>query len=271
MAVKAGAAIFPRKKKEQNIIGMKIYNYYRSVILMNLLLMALSGSAQGTPWRYSTMSKDWFSTDTGISKVAHRAQSESTRKKKNNGSTHYFNRQKKDTCGSSAAIQIKTNALYDAALAPNGGVELTLGKKWTVGMDGFIAWIRNKETDLWYQYYGFDVYGRYWFVKKQDAAMTGLHIGAYAGTLTYDLFPTNTGYQCDKLFHTFRVGAEIGYSIPIGKKVLLDCYGGIGLFHTRQDKYKSYGNGKYYKTIRRYRNYPDFTRLGVTFGYKLGQ
>ena len=62
MAVKAGAAILPRNKKEQNIIDMKIYNYYRSVILMNLLLMALSGSAQGTPWRYSTMSKDWFST-----------------------------------------------------------------------------------------------------------------------------------------------------------------------------------------------------------------
>lgn len=174
MAVKAGAAILPRNKKEQNIIDMKIYNYYRSVILVNLLLIALSGSAQSAPWRYSTMSKGWFSSDTTISGAPQRVHPVSTQKSRN-GSVHYYDRQKKDTCCPSAAIQVKTNMLYDAVLAPNCGVELTLGKKWTVGMDGYIAWIRNKEADLWYQYYGFDVYGRYWFVKDRNT-MTGLHV-----------------------------------------------------------------------------------------------
>lgn len=241
-----------------------------TVILLMMLFIALSASAQESTWRYSTMSRDWFRNDTTSSKVSSGILPEWPKKKKKH-CTHNYNMCSKDVKSSTAAMQIKSNMLYDAVLAPSGGVEVTLGKKWSVGADGFIAWLRNKESDLWYQYYGFDIYGRYWFDGKHKSAMTGLHLGAYAGTLTYDLYPKNTGYQCRKMFHTYRVGTEIGYAIPIGKTIVLDLYGGLGIFHTRQDLYKSYGKGEYYKTGRRYRNYPDFTRLGISIGYKVGQ
>lgn len=168
-------------------------------------------------------------------------------------------------------FKVHTNMAYDAALAPSGGLELSVGKDWTVGTDAWIAWLRNSRHNAWYEHYGFDIYGRYWFGKKHTRPFTGYHVGPYVGTFTYDLYPENKGYQCNKMFKTFRVGAEFGYAVPV-KNFTFDFYAGIGYLHTRQDVYypNKFSNG-YYKAYRRYRNLPDFTRFGVTAGYVFGK
>lgn len=168
-------------------------------------------------------------------------------------------------------FKVHTNMVYDAALAPNGGIELSFNKNWTVGTDGWIAWLRCSKHNAWYEHYGFDVYGRYWFGKKHTKPFVGYHVGPYAGTLTYDLYPEGKGYQCNKMFKTFRIGAEFGYAVPV-KNFTFDFYAGIGFLHTRQDVYypNHFSNG-YYKAYRRYRNLPDFTRLGITIGYVFGK
>lgn len=169
-------------------------------------------------------------------------------------------------------LVVKTNMLYDAALAPNLGLEYTYNSKWSFGLDAWIAWIRNAKHNVWYQNYGFDVYGRYWFDAENTRPLTGYHLGAYVGTLTYDLYPEGKGYQCDKMFHTYRFGVEFGYAVPVGNRLLFDFYGGLGLLHTRQDVYypNTFGSG-YYRAYRRYRNLPDFTRFGITIGYVFGK
>lgn len=168
-------------------------------------------------------------------------------------------------------FKVHTNMVYDAALAPNGGLELSIGKDWTAGTDGWIAWMRCARHNAWYEHYGFDIYGRYWFGKEHTKPFTGYHVGPYAGTLTYDLYPEGKGYQCNKMFKTFRVGAEFGYAVPV-RNFTFDFYAGIGFLHTRQDVYypNRFSNG-YYRAYRRYRNLPDFTRLGITVGYVFGK
>lgn len=168
-------------------------------------------------------------------------------------------------------IKVHTNMIYDAALAPNGGLELSFCKDWTVGTDGWIAWMRDASHNAWYEHYGFDVFGRYWFGKAHTRPFTGYHVGPYAGTLTYDLYPEGKGYQCDKMFKTFRVGAEFGYAVSV-KNFVFDFFAGIGFLHTRQDVYyPNHFNNGYYKAYRRYRNLPDFTRFGITIGYVFGK
>lgn len=173
---------------------------------------------------------------------------------------------------SQGGVKIHTNMVYDAAAAPNGGIEVSLGKNWSMGADGWIAWVSNQRHNEWWQNYGFDVYGRYWFGAKHDKPLTGYHIGIYAGTFTYDIYPEGKGYQCDKMFYTFRTGAEIGYAVPAGKHFIFDFYGCLGFLHTRQDVYypNVFSNG-YYRAYRRWKNLPDFTRFGITVGYKFGE
>ena len=168
-------------------------------------------------------------------------------------------------------FKVHTNLAYDVALAPAAGLELSFSDNWTVGTDAWIAWLRNSRHNAWYEHYGFDMYGRYWFGKEHTKPFVGYHVGPYAGTFTYDLYPEGKGYQCNKMFKTFRVGAEFGYAVPV-KNFTFDFYAGIGYLHTRQDVYypNKFSNG-YYKAYRRYRNLPDFTRFGVTAGYVFGK
>lgn len=168
-------------------------------------------------------------------------------------------------------LKVHTNLVYDAALAPNVGFELSFNDNWTVGTDAWIAWLRNSRHNAWYEHYGFDIYGRYWFGKKHTKPFSGYHIGPYAGTFTYDVYPEGKGYQCNKMFKTFRVGAEFGYAIPV-KNFMFDFYAGVGFLHTRQDVYypNRFSNG-YYRAYRRYKNLPDFTRLGISVGYVFGK
>lgn len=172
-------------------------------------------------------------------------------------------------------LKVHTNLPYMAALAFNGGLEMSFGKEWSMGADGYVAWLRNQSKDVWWEFYGFDLYGRYWFGRGNTQPLRGFHAGFYLGTLTYDLYPTsNTGYQCDKMFHTYRFGGEFGYSADLTKKNRnwrIDFYVGLGLLHTRQDVYKNRPSGGYYIKERRRRTLPDFTRFGITIGYVFGQ
>lgn len=171
-------------------------------------------------------------------------------------------------------LKAHNNLAYDAALALNGGLEMSFGKKWSVGVDAWVTWLRWTKHNDWYESYGFDLYGRYWFGKSNTQPFTGYHIGIYAGTLTYDIFPGSKGYQCDDMFQTLHAGVEFGYSQYLTKRNKnwrVDFYGGIGFLHTKQDVYHDNFGGGYYVSKTRRRNLPEFTRFGVTIGYMFGQ
>lgn len=278
------------------------------------LLAAFSAYAQTDVWRYDTSTGRWFKFDenesvfkqpsTSTIKVqnndditgrytkngADKRYNVHSKPSRSGNSKEYFIDSKKykiiknrylpleyDTLANGYPylhLTVKSNAVYAAALALNGGLELSFGKKWSVGADGYITWLQWTRHNNWYETYGFDVYGRYWFGKENIEPLTGYHIGLYAGTLTYDWFPEGKGYQSKDMFHTFRIGVEFGYSQYLTKRNRnwrVDFYGGLGFFHTRQDVYHNNFGGGYYSSERRYRNLPDFSRLGITIGYMFGQ
>lgn len=169
-----------------------------------------------------------------------------------------------------AVFSIHTNALYDVFLAPHIGCELALCDDWSVGADMWLAWLRHQENDLWWQNYGFDLYGRYWFGNGHSARdYQGWHAGIYAGTFTYDVWNDGKGYQSPDMFNTYRTGAEVGWATIIGKNWRVDLYGGTGLLHTKQKVYHRNFGGGYYVSEERCRNLVDLTRFGVTISYVL--
>lgn len=124
-------------------------------------------------------------------------------------------------------MAIKTNLLYDVAAIPNIGLEIHLGKDWSVAGYWMYAWWHNDNRHRYWRIYGGDVAVRRWFGKKERKRMfTGHHVGLYAQMLTYDFEWGGRGYLADRW--TYGGGLEYGYSLPIGRRLNLDFTLGIG-------------------------------------------
>ena len=138
-------------------------------------------------------------------------------------------------------VALKTNLLYDAVLIPNAGVEVNLGRQWTVGLDGFYTWFSSDSRHRYWQGYGGYLTLRRYFGSCDSSSwicnprLTGHHIGVYALGLTYDVEWGGRGYQADRF--GFGGGVEYGYSLPIGRKLCLDFSLGIGF---QDGEYKEY-------------------------------
>ena len=164
----------------------------------------------------------------------------------------------------------RTNLLGDALLVPNIGLEITLDKdcKWSIGVDFYLQWLKNRSKNKFYQTYIWTVDVRRWFGhQSEEKPLTGWHAGIYAQAFTYDIENGHKGYQSPMFFWTFGTGAELGYNMPIGKRWNLDFYGGVGFFHTKQKIYYPEGNGHYYHDHTRCRNIIGITRIGVSLNY----
>lgn len=122
---------------------------------------------------------------------------------------------------------LKTNLLYDAALVPNVGVEVALGKKWSVSVGWMYAWWSNQGKNNFWRIYGGDVEVRRWLGRKADEKpLQGHHVGVYGQLLTYDFELGGRGYLGDKW--SYGAGLSYGYSLPIGKRLNMDFTLGLG-------------------------------------------
>ena len=131
--------------------------------------------------------------------------------------------------------------LYDVVLIPNVGIEVCMGKRWTVGLDWFYTWFSSNNRHRYWQ-----GYGGYLTVRKYlggnnsqlsivNCQFTGHHIGAYVLGLTYDVEWGGRGYQAARF--GFGGGLEYGYSKMISRKLALDFSIGVGF---QDGEYKEY-------------------------------
>ena len=138
-------------------------------------------------------------------------------------------------------VALKTNMLYDAALIPNIGVEIDLGKQWTASADGFYTWLSSDHRHRYWQGYGGYLTVRRYFgsqtsdLRPLTSAFSGHHLGAYVLGLTYDVEWGGRGYQADHF--GFGGGIEYGYALPVSSRLLLDFSVGIGF---QDGEYKEY-------------------------------
>ena len=138
-----------------------------------------------------------------------------------------------DPVGSSPLhrLAIKTNLLYDAILMPDLEVEYRIDDRWSVAVEGSVAWWKRDSRHKYYQIATIVPEGRYWFHTK--GPWHGHYAGLFAGGSWYDLENGNRGYKGE----FFMTGISYGYMFPVGRCVSLEAGIGVGFLHTVYEEY----------------------------------
>lgn len=159
---------------------------------------------------------------------------------------------------------IKTNLLYDAILMPSLEVEYRINDKWSVNLEGSIAWWSNNKKHKYYQIAMVSPEVRYWFKTKEP--WHGHYAGFYLGGGLYDLENGGRGYQGE--FYVAS-GLSYGYMFPLNKHLSMEVGVGIGYMMTEYKKYlPSDGCYVYQKTERSHYFGP--TKLKLSLVWQLG-
>ena len=118
-------------------------------------------------------------------------------------------------------VAVKTNLLHDALLTPDLGVELALGRRWSVSASGVWAWWSNDERHRYWRIYGASAEVRFWpGGKPLERALTGHHAGIYGSMHSFDFRFGGKGWQSPAL--TFGAGVSYGYSWAVGRRLNID-------------------------------------------------
>ena len=165
-------------------------------------------------------------------------------------------------------LALKTNLLYDVVLVPNVAIEYALNDHISINADWMYAWwSRDTKHDYW-RTYGGNLEARYWFSNPKGRILTGHHVGAYAGILTYDVEFGGTGYMGEKWSYMF--GLSYGYSLPLYKKLNLDFEIGLGYFGGEYYEYEP-EFGSYIWQQTKMRKWFGPTRAEISLVWLLGQ
>lgn len=134
-------------------------------------------------------------------------------------------------------VAVKTNLLYDAGLLPNVGVEVPLGRGWSVGAEWMYAWWGGRARHRYWRTYGGDLEVRRYFGRRaSERLLSGHHLGLYGQMTTYDFRLRGKGYLNDRW--SWGAGIEYGYSLPIGRRLNLDFGLGIGYLGGEYETYR---------------------------------
>lgn len=133
-------------------------------------------------------------------------------------------------------MALRSNLLYDAVLVPNVGLELDLGKRWSLLGSWAYAWWHTDRKHYYWRLYGGDLeLRRYWGKYQGTRLFSGHHMGLYAGLVTYDFELGGRGYLGEHW--SYYGGISYGYSLPIGRRLNLDFSLGLGYLGGRYKEY----------------------------------
>ncbi len=157
---------------------------------------------------------------------------------------------------------IKSNLLHDAVLTPDLGVEMSLARRFSVGVEGVWAWWSRHSANRCWRIYGGWAHMDYWFGRQSnERALTGHHVGVYGSLLSYDFEFGNTGWQSPEL--TYGVGLSYGYSIEIAPRLNLDFSIRVGYSGGDVVKYEPQC-GQYVCLSHCFKRYFGPTDIGIT-------
>lgn len=159
---------------------------------------------------------------------------------------------------------LSTNVLYDAALVPNVGVGIYLGKRMTLYADWMHAWWSRNSKHRYWRCYGAEIGLRRYF---GDKPFSGHHVGVYGQGLTYDFEFSGKGRQSDGM--SFGGGIEYGYSLPLGRCLNLDFSIGVGYFGGRYKEYEPMDECYVWQATRRL-NWFGPTKAGISLVWIIG-
>lgn len=128
-------------------------------------------------------------------------------------------------------LALKTNLLYDAVLMPSLEVEYLINERWTVNLEGEVAWWSKTGKHKYYQIATISPEARYWF--KTRKPWHGHYVGLFAGGSWYDLENGKRGYKGELLM----TGLSYGYMFPVGRNLSFEAGIGLGFLHTSYEEY----------------------------------
>lgn len=138
---------------------------------------------------------------------------------------------------------LKTNMLYYAALMPNLELEYLFSDRWSVAVEGDVAWWGRYSRNKSYRIAIVTPEVRHWI--KPRSPWHGMYVGLFAGGGWYDFLSGSSGCYGEGVM----AGASFGYMWPIGKRLSLEAALGAGYMHTRFKEYEPYeGHHVYQRT-----------------------
>lgn len=159
-------------------------------------------------------------------------------------------------------VAIKSNLLYDAALTPDLGIELSLSRRISVGLESVYAWWSNDRTHRYWRIRGGWLDISWWFgAASRRQRLTGHHVGIYASMHDYDFEFGNKGWQARN--PTFGTGFTYGYSFRLNGRLCLDLHLRAGYAGGRVTEYIPQCGT--YMCVRKFQSsYWGLTGAGVT-------
>ena len=137
-------------------------------------------------------------------------------------------------------LAVKTNMLYDLALAPNIEVEVPFGRngRWSVMAEYLNPWWRLDKLNYAYEIQECGVELRRWLTPRCDGSrpwLSGLFAGLYVASAKYDLEYNGVGDQGE----VWSVGVTMGYSWPIAKRWNLELSASVGYMDGKRRHYNA--------------------------------
>lgn len=131
----------------------------------------------------------------------------------------------------SQGFALKSNLIYDAVLMPSLEMEYRFSDRWSLNLEGEIAWWKNNQKHKYYQLATVSPEGRYWFKTKQPGH--GHYVGLFGGFSWYDLENKTEGYKGE----AFMTGLSYGYMFPVSRSLSFEAGVGVGFMHAWYEEY----------------------------------
>jgi hypothetical protein len=168
-----------------------------------------------------------------------------------------------------AVFALKTNILEWATITPNLGAEVTLAPKWSLELAGSINPFKFSDNKKWKHYQG-TLEARYWFKESMNGHFLGIHVGGGEYNVAGIKVPF-WGFKKDFRYEGWHVRAGItyGYHWALNHHWSLEALLGLGVVHTKYDKFECATCGKNHGNEKKTFFAP--TRLAVNLVYTFGK
>lgn len=163
-------------------------------------------------------------------------------------------------CVRKPAVAISSNLLYDAAITPDIGVEVSLSPKISVAVEGIYAWWSRGKDHRYWRIRGAWLDASWWFGQSSLPLLTGHHAGIYASIHDFDFEFGHKGWQSQGPVK--GAGLTYGYSFCLNRRLRLDLYMRAGYAWGHLTEYEP-RCGTYLCIRHRALHYAGLTCLGV--------
>lgn len=129
-------------------------------------------------------------------------------------------------------LAIKSNLLFDIALLPNLEVEWRFNDKWSVALEGGVAWWGKYSKNRSYRLALISPEVKRWI--RPRGPWHGFYVGLFAGLGLYDFQKGSPGYRGEGVMG----GVSAGYMWPLSRCLSMEAALGAGYMYTRYKEYK---------------------------------